>query len=188
MVAAPDPDRSLAEQLRAYEPTTAELTDVERVRELVTGGSPWDRRAPLHLTGSALIVHRPSGRVLLRWHERQQDWMQVGGHADPGEVDPLAVALREGGEETGLPDLEPWPDGRLRHVVVVPVPANDREPAHEHADLRFVLATDRPDAARPEHPAAALRWLTIEDALELTSEENVRETIRRVGRLMAETE
>jgi 8-oxo-dGTP pyrophosphatase MutT (NUDIX family) len=142
----------------------------------------------LHVTASALIVHPPSGRVLLRWHERQQAWLQVGGHADPGERDPLAVAMREGREETGLPDLEPWPDGALRHIVVVPVPANDREPAHEHADLRFVLATHRPDVARPERPTAALRWLSVEDALELTSEENVRETIRRVGRLMATTD
>jgi 8-oxo-dGTP pyrophosphatase MutT (NUDIX family) len=178
----------LAELLRAYQPTPAEVADVDRVRRLMAADSPFDRGAPLHVTGSALIVHPPSGRVLLRWHERQQAWMQVGGHADPGEVDPLAVALREGREETGLPDLEPWPDGTLRHVVVVPVPANDREPAHEHADLRFVLATHRPDAARPENPTAALRWLTIEDALELTSEENVRETIGRAGRLMAATE
>ena len=184
VVAAPDPDRSLAEQLRAYEPAVSEGGDVLRVRRLVAAGSPWDRSAPLHVTASALVVHPPSGRVLLRWHERQQAWLQVGGHADPGERDPLAVALREGREETGLPDLEPWPDGTLRHVVVVPVPASRLEPAHEHADLRFVLATHSPEAARPEHPTAALRWLSIGDAVQLASEENVRETIRRAGRLM----
>ena len=148
-------------------------------------GSPWDRRAPLHVTASALIVHPPSRRVLLRWHERQQAWLQIGGHADPGEGDPLAVALREGEEETGLPDLTPWPDAELRHVVVVPVPANKREPAHEHADLRFVLATQRPEAARPERPTADAAMAVDRDALQLTSEENVRETIRRAGRLLA---
>jgi 8-oxo-dGTP pyrophosphatase MutT (NUDIX family) len=178
----------LDERLNAYRPSVVEAGDVERVRELVAAGAPWDRTAPLHVTGSALIVHPPSGRVLLRWHERQQAWLQVGGHADPGEHDPLAVALREGREETGLPDLEPWPDGALRHVVVVPVPANDREPAHEHADLRFVLATRRPDVAHPERPTAPLRWLSIDEALELAAEENVRETIRRVGRLLSATE
>jgi 8-oxo-dGTP pyrophosphatase MutT (NUDIX family) len=183
---APQPlSGSLDERLDAYQPSVAEAGDVRRVRELVAAGSPWDRTDPLHVTGSALIVHPPSGRVLLRWHERQQAWLQVGGHADPGERDPLAVALREGREETGLPDLEPWPDGTLRHVVVVPVPANDREPAHEHADLRFVLATHQPDAARPERPTAPLRWLSIDEALELAADENVRETIRRAGRLLA---
>jgi 8-oxo-dGTP pyrophosphatase MutT (NUDIX family) len=180
----PDRDglRSLGELLRAYEPSDSEAADVSRLRRLVAGGSAWDRRAPLHVTASALIVHPPSGRVVLRWHARQRAWLQVGGHADPGESDPLAVAVREGEEETGLTDLEPWPDASLRHVVVVPVPASDREPAHEHGDLRFVLATQQPEAIRPERPSASLRWLSIPDALALTSEENVRETIRRAAR------
>lgn len=180
------PDRddrsSLDELLREYEPSESEAGDVLRLRRLVAGGSAWDRRTPLHVTASALIVHPPSGRVLLRWHARQQAWLQIGGHADPGESDPLAVALREGEEETGLTDLEPWPNSALRHVVVVPVPANDREPAHEHGDLRFVLATHQPEAARPERPTASLRWLSIPEALELTSEENLRETIRRAAK------
>ena len=180
-----DGDRSLSERLHGYEPTVSEAGDVRRVLRLVAAGSPWDRHAALHVTASALVVHPPSKRVLLRWHERQQAWMQVGGHGDPGEHDPVAVALREGREETGLLDLEPWPDAALRHVVVVPVPANDVEPAHEHADLRFVLATQRPDAARPERETAPLRWLSIDDALRLAREENVRETIRRVSRLLA---
>ena len=72
---------------------------------LARAGDPWDRSAPLHLTASALIVHRESARVLLRWHERLVTWAQVGGHGDPGEEDPLAIALREAAEETGLRDL-----------------------------------------------------------------------------------
>ena len=55
-----------------------------------------------------MIVH-PRLVVLLRWHERQQAWLQVGGHGDPGEVDPFAIALREAEEETGLADLDVWP-------------------------------------------------------------------------------
>ena len=75
------------------------------------------------MTGSALIVHPASRRVLLRWHPRQQAWIQVGGHGDPGELDPLGIAEREAAEETGLADLAPWPDPDVRHVVVVSVPA-----------------------------------------------------------------
>jgi 8-oxo-dGTP pyrophosphatase MutT (NUDIX family) len=123
--------------------------------------------------------------VLLRWHKRQQAWLQVGGHGDPGESDPLEVALREGVEETGLTDLRPWPDAELRHVAVVNVPASATEPAHRHADLRFVLATDDPDAATPESPGAPLRWLSPDEAFELTSEPNFRETLSRVERLLA---
>jgi 8-oxo-dGTP pyrophosphatase MutT (NUDIX family) len=162
----------------------AEAFDVRQVVALVADGTPWARSSSMHVTASALIVHPPSRRVLLRWHDRQKAWLQIGGHADAGEDDPLAVALREGSEETGLMDLHPWPTADLQHVVIVPVPANDREPAHHHADLRFVLATQHPDLARPEHSSAPLRWLSFDDAASLTSEDNVKETIRRAAMLM----
>jgi 8-oxo-dGTP pyrophosphatase MutT (NUDIX family) len=122
---------------------------------------------------------------LLRWHERQQAWLQVGGHGDPGEYDPRAVALREGCEETSLTDLVPWPDASLVHLVIVPVPAKGDEPAHEHADLRFVLATRQPEAARPERPDAPLRWLTVAEARSATTEDNLRTTLTRTERLLA---
>lgn len=139
----------------------------------------------MHVTASAIIVHPPTGRVLLRWHRRQGTWLHVGGHGDPGEVDPVEVALRESHEETGLDDLAPWPDMAVVHAVVVPVPAAGAEPAHEHADLRFVLATATPDHARPEKPDAPLRWLSLDEAKAATCEDNVRETLDRVGSLLA---
>src|SRR6516225_6527306 len=140
------------ELISRYRPQgEVETRDTERVRGLLRAtDDPWLRSLPLHLTGSALVVHPDSGRVLLRWHQRQQAWLQVGGHGDPGESDPLAIALREATEETGLKDLVPWLDAYLRHVAVVQVPAGGNEPAHEHADLRFVLATLEPGAVRAE--------------------------------------
>jgi 8-oxo-dGTP pyrophosphatase MutT (NUDIX family) len=173
--------------LRRYRPEgETEAADVARARVLAeTAADPWLRSTPLHITASALIVHPPSGRVLLRWHQRQQAWLQVGGHGDPGESDPLDIALREAAEETGLTDLVPWPDGQLRHVAIVGVPAGNREAAHEHADLRFVLATRDPDAARPENPGAPLRWLAPQEADQATAEDNLRETLSRARRLLA---
>jgi 8-oxo-dGTP pyrophosphatase MutT (NUDIX family) len=179
----------LADLISAYRPADAEEErDVARVRALLAaGGDVWSRATPLHVTASALVVHPASGRVLLRWHARQEAWLQVGGHGDPGETDPVAVALREGAEETGLADLVPYPDAAragIVHVVVVPVNAKGDEPAHEHADVRFVLATGTPEAARPEKPDAPLRWLTVGEALELAGQSNLRETIARVGELL----
>lgn len=175
------------EALDRYHPHgDAEVADVERVRTLVRGtADPWLRSSPLHVTASALIVQPDSGAVLLRWHQRQQGWLQVGGHGDPGESDALAIALREAREETGLTDLVPWPDAQLRHVVIVPVVAAGQEPAHEHADLRFVLATKTPDSARAERPDAPLRWLSLSEAYQATAEANLRETISRAARLLA---
>jgi 8-oxo-dGTP pyrophosphatase MutT (NUDIX family) len=174
------------ELLRQYRPRDpAEIADVERASALAgVCDDPWSRSLPLHLTASALIVHPDSGRVLLRWHQRQQSWLQVGGHGDPGETDALAIALREAQEETGLADLMPWPDAGLRQLVIVPVPAAGREPAHEHADLRFLLATRTPEAITAESPDAPLRWLSLAEARALTSEDNLRDLFPRVARLL----
>lgn len=164
-----------------------ELADLQRTRALAgQGDDPWSRSSPLHLTASAVVVHPGSGSILLRWHQRQQAWLQVGGHGDPGESDALAIALREAREETGLADLVAWPGPELRHVVIVPVPAKGDEPAHQHADLRFVLATQTPGLARAETPDAPLRWLTSREAQDATSEANLQETLTRVGRLLAQ--
>ena len=177
---------SIQDLLQTYQPDgAAEAADLARVRALLERSpDPYPRSLPLHLTGSALIVAPDSGRVLLRWHPRQQAWLQVGGHGDPGERDPLAIARREAAEETGLTDLVPWPDAQLRHVVIVAVPAAADDPAHEHADVRFFLATRTPDAIVAERPDAPLRWLTLPEALELTTETNLRETLNRAGRLL----
>jgi 8-oxo-dGTP pyrophosphatase MutT (NUDIX family) len=179
--------RPVLDLLQRYRPQgETEAADVERVRVLVeTTDDPWLRSIPFHVTASALIVHPSSGEVLLRWHQRQQAWLQVGGHGDPGERSPLAIAVREATEESGLTDLVPWPDEKLRHAVIVSVPVGGREPAHEHADLRFVLATQTPEAARPETPDAPLRWLSLRAARQFISEPNLLETLTRVDRLLA---
>jgi 8-oxo-dGTP pyrophosphatase MutT (NUDIX family) len=170
--------------LAAYEPAGAvESADHQRAKTLAGAADPWSRATPLHVTVSALVVHPPTRRVLLRWHARQRAWLQIGGHADPGETHPLDIVLREGQEETGLTDLVPWPDDRLRHIVVVPVTAGKGEPAHEHVDVRFVLATATPDDVRPEKPDAALEWLTVAEATTRTTEANLREFLARVDEI-----
>ena len=178
----------LAALLKEYRPEgEPETADLRRVRALAeAAGDPFQRKLPLHVTASALIVHLPTGRVLLRWHQRQQAWLQVGGHGDPGETEPVAIARREAAEETGLADLVPWPDAQLRHLVIVDVPAGKGEPAHQHADLRYFMATQNPQAARAENEAAPLRWLTLTEAYDATSEVNLRETLARLERLMTQ--
>ncbi|HEY0583691.1 MAG TPA: NUDIX domain-containing protein [Chloroflexota bacterium] len=158
------------------------------IRALAEGTDPWPRSLPLHATGSAIIVDPVQRRVLLRWHQRQQAWLQVGGHGDPGEDDPYAVALREGVEETGLTDLRPWPDVErptVIQVAIVPVPAGKGEPAHEHADIRYALATSSPETITPESAHALLEWLTVDEALLRAADENLRVGLRRIANLFA---
>jgi hypothetical protein len=50
--------------------------------------------------------------------------------------------------------------------------------------MRYVLATATPDEATPESPEAALRWLTVDDALALVGEDNLRTSLTRVAELL----
>jgi 8-oxo-dGTP pyrophosphatase MutT (NUDIX family) len=162
-----------------------EAADVRRMRLLAEAASdPWSRsQLPLHFTASALVVHPASRRVLLRWHVKHDLWLQVGGHGDPGETDPLQIALREAREETGLSDLVPWPDETLQHAVVCYVRQSGAEPEHEHADLRFFLATEHPDAIAPENEHSPLQWLDLDEARALVGGNNLRETLDRAEAL-----
>jgi 8-oxo-dGTP pyrophosphatase MutT (NUDIX family)/uncharacterized protein YqeY len=182
---------AVARHLATYERERVDDDDDRQVIDdlvrLAATGDPWSRGAPVHFTGSALVVDSPSRTVLLRWHERQQGWLQVGGHVDPGEDDPFDTARREAEEETGLADLEPWPDPQrpeLIHAVIVPVPAGRGEPPHQHADLRFVLATRTPHTARAESPDAPVRWMTFDEARAATGEDNVRIALDRLAALI----
>ena len=164
----------------------AEAADLARLAVLArTAPDPWSRSLPLHFTASALVVHPPSGRVLLRWHVRLGRWLQVGGHADPGESDPLEIALREAREESGLTDLVPWPDDALRHAVICDVPASATEPRHQHGDLRYIFATRDPEAIIPENDQSPLRWLTVAEARAAAAGNNLDDTIGRAAALLA---
>jgi 8-oxo-dGTP pyrophosphatase MutT (NUDIX family) len=173
-------DDALTATLRAHRPADADETaDLERILTLLEDAAdPWSRGNPLHLTSSALVLHPPTRRVLLRWHAKQQRWLQVGGHADPGERDPWAIALREAREETALTDLRPAQDG-LAQVAIVDVVAAGDEPAHHHADLRYFLVTDRPDDVPAEVEGVPLRWMTLDEALDV-ADDGLERLLRRV--------
>ena len=74
------------------------------------------------------------------------------------------------------------------HLVIVPVPEGKGEPAHEHADIRYVLSTADPESARPESDDAPMQWLTFDEAFALSAEDNLHETLRRVMELLADAQ
>ena len=128
--------------------------------------------------GGSAIVEDDRGRILLQRRADSGNWSLPGGVMEIGESIGDAV-VREVREETGLDDLVPWPGPQLIHVAVVPVAPAARDPAHEHADLRFLVATGKPDEARPEKPTAPLRWLTFDAAHAELTRPNLREALTR---------
>ncbi len=80
--------------------------------------------------------------------------------------------------------MVPWPDGALRHAVVCRVRPSASEPGHEHADLRYLLATSNPDAITPENEHSPLRWVTFPQARDLLGPDNLITTVDRIERLV----
>ena len=135
---------------------------------LDSGGDPFDRRRydPGHLTGSAFVLDAAGRRLVLVHHARLGRWLQPGGHGEPGESDPLAVAMREAREETGIEGLRPHPKvSGLFDLDVHEIPARKDEPAHLHLDLRFALVA--PSGAEPKASAESkeVLWADLEGGL-----------------------
>ena len=142
-----------------------------------------------HLTGSAVVVSAAGDRVLLLHHRKLRRWLQPGGHAEPGEREGEAVALREAREETGIQGLALHPSARRPlDVDVHPIPARGADPAHRHLDLRYLVVAP-PDAIL-RHRAAearALRWFAWEELMTVDLDPGLRRALRAARALTAPT-
>jgi 8-oxo-dGTP pyrophosphatase MutT (NUDIX family) len=179
---------TLAEALSRHRPAdTRESRDLARILDFVRRhADPFDRRiAEAHLTGSALVVSDSAARVLLLHHRKLDRWLQPGGHAEPGEAIGEQVALREAGEETGIPDLRLHPTApRPFDVDVHAIPARAGEPAHAHLDLRYlVLASDRLPLRRDPEESHDLRWFSWDEAAALDLDPGLRRALAKIRRL-----
>lgn len=185
---APDPPRlRLAEALRRHEPADAsEARHRDEILALVEREPACFARTtwrPGHVTGSAFIVRADLPQVLLHHHRRLDAWLQMGGH-DDGEHDPAVTALREGAEESGLPDLTFLVPGIL-DLDVHAIPARPGQPEHLHHDVRYALLTHLPDIIRrDEAESLDLRWFSFGEAERLMAEPGATRALHRIARLV----
>ena len=66
----------------------------------------WRSCAPGHHPARALVRSADRAATLLTLHPRVGQWLQLGGHCEPGDPTLLAAALREATEESGIDGLE----------------------------------------------------------------------------------
>ncbi|HSG90074.1 MAG TPA: NUDIX hydrolase [Pseudomonadales bacterium] len=138
--------------------------------------------APGHVTGSAWILS-PDGNATLLTHHRKLDmWIQLGGHAD-GDADVVAVALREGLEESGLAALElldPLAAADAEpSAVAVPfdldihvIPARRSEPEHLHFDVRYAFRAGHTEV-RVSDESHDLAWVPLDALWDYTNDVSV---------------
>ena len=170
--------------LSRHEPgDEAEANDLARIRAFVqTHPQPFDRGIPQgHLTASAMVLTRDGERVLLLFHEKLRRWLQPGGHAEPGETQGEAIALREALEETGLANLALHPDApRPLDVDVHDIPARGDEPPHEHLDLRYLVTADDSAALQPAAgETTRVRWFSWDELQALDLDHGLRRALTK---------
>lgn len=129
-----------------------------------------------HVTGSAWLVNSGRDHVLLTHHKKLDRWLQVGGHSD-GATDPLAVAIKEAEEESGLAVVAL--EKAVFDIDIHEIPARKADPAHFHFDVRFALQTCAGDAFQVSEESHDLAWVPVQRLDDYTHEESVLRMARK---------
>lgn len=95
----------------------------------------WRDGPPAHLTASLFVLDPAARRVLLTLHRKGRFWVQFGGHCEHGDSGLAATALREGREESGVPDLVVQPEPVELHRHALPPQFGH---CREHLDVAYV--------------------------------------------------
>lgn len=113
-----------------------------------------------HITGSAWVIDGEKQQVLLMHHRKLDRWFQPGGHAD-GESDILQVAFKEAQEETGLDNIQIL-SPQIFDIDVHLIPANSKDPAHFHYDIRFLMQADLNKPLIINSESKNLAWVSLD--------------------------
>lgn len=167
-------ERAMCARLQSFLETSGERNPFGRD----LAGTPPEQG---HVTGSAWIVNQDFSRVVLLHHRKLGKWVQPGGHCD-GEREVLSVAQRETWEETGLQST-PLLDGRVFDVDIHVIPAYWNTPEHLHFDVRYLLQADDSQRIICSHESKAVRWVSLEEALQLSGEESVARMVEKTLQL-----
>lgn len=142
-----------------------------------------------HITASGLILDVAHKKILLMFHKKLRQWLQMGGHGE-SELDPAQIALREATEESGLTDLSFFPDVGYPTLVDVDahrIPAHQQRPEHYHLDFRYLFFTASPAQIQClATEAKELRWFSLPELADLKLAPPVLRLIGKARRLMDE--
>ena len=177
-----DPREPVLELLRAHAARPLDAHEAamaaEMIRFVETQPNCAERSLQLgHLTGSAWIVDRERKRTLLTHHRKLDKWLQLGGHAD-GQLDLIAVAMREAQEESGLTRLRVV-DAAIFDVDRHLIPARKTEPDHWHYDIRFMIEADPDEPFVVSDESHDLAWIEITRMADYNTEESMARMSRK---------
>lgn len=147
--------------LADYEPTTdLEREHVGAVTNVLSHPNAFERSHfdPGHVTASAFVVHPERDALVLVEHGKLEMWLQPGGHVERDDIDILAAARREVGEETGLEQILTL---GVIDVDVHVFPRRDGQPRHLHLDVRHGFLAET-STLHVSDESTGVRWFEFE--------------------------
>jgi 8-oxo-dGTP pyrophosphatase MutT (NUDIX family) len=162
-------------QLQRYIPyNTTESNHLDRICSFLQNTTKPFHRETLegHITGSAIVVDSTYQHILLLHHRKLDRWLQPGGHCD-GNPDPLAVAMQEVKEETGLSTVISV-NQTVFDIDVHRIPLKGIVPEHWHYDIRYLFVADpEEDFQHSEQEVIALQWFPLDQLDIVVSDESL---------------
>ena len=167
---------NLLQQLKSYPPyNEQEKNDKTVMLELLKKEANVFSRENItaHFTASAWLVNKEHTKVLMIYHNIYHSWAWTGGHAD-GEMDLLAVAMKEAKEETGVEAIMPITE-EIFSIEILTVDGHVKRgsyvPSHLHLNVTYLLEADEAELLRikPDENSG-VKWFFLEEALEKSTE------------------
>jgi len=134
-----------------------------------------------HVTASGWIISNNKEEVLLMHHRKLDRWFQPGGHCD-GDPDVVAVAKKEVEEETGLVNFSLLQDG-IFDVDIHLIPANSKDAAHYHYDIRFLFEADPDEELIINIESNDVKWIPVSEVENLNNSESMMRMVRKISAL-----
>lgn len=124
-----------------------------------------------HITGSAWLLDKQEEHALLLHHTKLDIWVQPGGHCD-GNPDPLAVAIKETKEESGISSIIALSPA-IFDLDIHRIPARGDIPEHDHLDVCFLLKVASDEKVNLNAESKGHLWISKNDRHLLPSNDRV---------------
>lgn len=133
-----------------------------------------------HFTSSAFVLNKERTKILMIYHKIYNSWAWTGGHSD-GDNDLLYVAMKEAKEETGIKNVKPISKD-IYSLELINVKGHEKRGkyvgSHMHLNVTYLLEADENEEIHiKEDENSGVKWVPINEILEVTSEPWVRDRV-----------